>query len=168
MYNQIIEYVFIIIGALIMYMSFAKLENVYSLLPLIRESSRSWLLMYIRIQRVLIVFFLGGYFVIAITIYIGLKDISIGLVSVIFLLLAVCVYIGVIIKAKMTAEILRTIEELIPICSECKKIQNTDSDPVIQSSWIPVDQFLTQKANVKFTHGLCPVCEDKMRQAYKK
>lgn len=168
MYNQVLEYLFIIAGALILYRSFVKLEKVYSLLPLIQEPSRASLLMYIRIQRVLIIFFMAGYFTIAITMYIGLEDVSVGLVSVIFLLVAAFVYIGAIIKGKMTSEIIKTIERLIPICSDCKKIQNANSDPVNQSSWIPVDQYLTQEAKVRFTHGLCPACEDKMRQAYKK
>lgn len=169
MYNQIFEYIIIIVGALVIFRSFTRLESVYSLLPLIQEPSRKWLSMNIRIQRILLVVFLGGYFVVAITIYMGMEGLSNLIVSIILLLLSVSIYIGVKIKASMTSEILRTIKGLIPICAECKKIQSeSNTDATDQSSWMPVDQFISRKTNAKFTHGLCPSCEKEMLRKYGK
>lgn len=44
---------------------------------------------------------------------------------------------------------------LIPICSWCKKIRVEDT------SWINIDQYLTDTGFGVFTHSICPGCADK-------
>ena len=41
---------------------------------------------------------------------------------------------------------------LLPICSYCKKIRD-DSN-----RWMPVEQYITQRSEASFTHGVCPEC----------
>lgn len=44
---------------------------------------------------------------------------------------------------------------LLPICSNCKKIRNK------QNYWQPMEIFLLENFNIRFTHGICPDCSTK-------
>jgi len=46
----------------------------------------------------------------------------------------------------------KLLSELIPICSNCKKIRNDTG------SWEQVEKFLQENLDIKFTHGICPDC----------
>ena len=48
----------------------------------------------------------------------------------------------------------RRLSGLLPICSYCKAIRD-DSD-----YWHRVDEYVTEHADVKFSHGICPKCLD--------
>ena len=45
-----------------------------------------------------------------------------------------------------------TLEELLPICSHCKKILDDEGN------WQPVDDYMHRKKDVSFSHGICPNC----------
>lgn len=45
--------------------------------------------------------------------------------------------------------------ELLPICSNCKKIRNKQND------WQPVEIYFLENFNIRFTHGICPDCSGK-------
>lgn len=49
---------------------------------------------------------------------------------------------------------LNTLEGLLPICAECKKIRNS------QEEWVPVEVFVEERTEARFTHGLCPHCSE--------
>lgn len=53
---------------------------------------------------------------------------------------------------------IRTLEGLLPICANCKKIRQKESDPQRQESWLHLEKFITERSNARFTHGLCPEC----------
>lgn len=50
----------------------------------------------------------------------------------------------------------KTLEGLLPICSYCKKIRN-DKD-----YWQEVELYVEQHSGVKFSHGICPGCYEKI------
>ena len=50
-----------------------------------------------------------------------------------------------------------TLEELLPICSHCKKILNDEG------KWQPVDDYMHKKKAFSFSHGICPHC---LRELY--
>jgi hypothetical protein len=50
------------------------------------------------------------------------------------------------------------LENLLPICANCKKIKSNEGD------WQPVEQYLEENGSPPLTHGLCPDCAVKMRQ----
>ena len=58
------------------------------------------------------------------------------------------------IKAAQEAEV-RLLEELIPVCSWCKKARK-DSD-----YWQQLDEYVASKSALRFTHGICPHCRQK-------
>ncbi len=48
--------------------------------------------------------------------------------------------------------LLKILNGLLPICSNCKRIR-TDND-----HWVPIDQYVTDHSDVVFSHGLCLDC----------
>lgn len=46
------------------------------------------------------------------------------------------------------------LEGLLRVCMFCKRINAGDE-------WVPVEQYITRHADVAFSHGLCPECEER-------
>ena len=51
----------------------------------------------------------------------------------------------------------RTLTGLLPICAVCKKIRNDAND------WVVLEQYISDRSEASFSHGLCPDC---LRQHY--
>jgi uncharacterized protein (DUF3084 family) len=47
---------------------------------------------------------------------------------------------------------------LLPICSYCKKIRDDEN------YWHQVDTFIRQRSDVRFSHGVCPDCFERVMQ----
>ena len=50
----------------------------------------------------------------------------------------------------------KTLSGLVPICSSCKKIRDD------KGFWNQLESYLRDRAEVTFTHGLCPQCADEI------
>ena len=50
----------------------------------------------------------------------------------------------------------KTLSGLIPICASCKKIRDDKGD------WQRIEEYIEERTNAEFTHGLCPECVDKL------
>lgn len=48
------------------------------------------------------------------------------------------------------------LQGLLPICSYCKKIRDD------RNYWHQVEQYLSEHADARFTHSICPECLEKM------
>ena len=46
----------------------------------------------------------------------------------------------------------RTLREILPICSYCKKIRDDEN------YWQTVEGYMSQTTGMKFSHGICPTC----------
>jgi K+-sensing histidine kinase KdpD len=46
-----------------------------------------------------------------------------------------------------------TLEGLLRICSFCRKIRNEDG------AWQPLERFVAERSNTRFSHGMCPTCQ---------
>jgi hypothetical protein len=51
---------------------------------------------------------------------------------------------------------LDTLEGLLAICANCKKIKNDDG------SWQSVETYITNRTEAKFTHAVCPDCSQEL------
>lgn len=51
----------------------------------------------------------------------------------------------------------KTLQGLLPICCYCKKIRDDGN------YWHRVESYIAGHANVRFSHGICPDCSDKMK-----
>jgi DNA-binding response OmpR family regulator len=56
----------------------------------------------------------------------------------------------------------KTLQGLLPICSYCHKIR-TD-----QEVWERIENYIIQRSDVKFSHGICPACLEKVLADVKK
>lgn len=54
----------------------------------------------------------------------------------------------------------RTLRGLIPICSDCKKVRNDDG------YWQQVEHYISEHSEAQFSHGVCPTCAQRMREAF--
>jgi hypothetical protein len=50
---------------------------------------------------------------------------------------------------------------ILPICSRCKKIRLIDGNPSDPKAWKKIENFISEKASVEFSHGYCPECFEK-------
>jgi hypothetical protein len=57
---------------------------------------------------------------------------------------------------------LAEIEQLLPICSSCKKIRTDNNHPENPRSWTSIDEYLRDKKDMIFTHSICPDCMMKL------
>lgn len=58
--------------------------------------------------------------------------------------------------AQLTAALaeLRTLREILPICSYCRKIRDDDNN------WDTVEGHISRHTTTRFSHGICPDCLD--------
>jgi hypothetical protein len=49
-------------------------------------------------------------------------------------------------------ENIKTLQGLIPMCSNCKKIRDD------KGFWSQVEEYIVGHTNAEFTHGICPDC----------
>jgi hypothetical protein len=62
------------------------------------------------------------------------------------------------------SEVQITLQGILPICCKCKKIRSVDADHKDPLAWKRIEDFLSEKINVGFSHGLCPECfEEEMK-----
>ena len=109
---QIIGSLLVFLGAGIMLVSLVRVRSVIKATELIAEGSRSFILKSLRIHRLLIVFFLCGYVVVACAFLIGLSSVSTVFSGVILLLGAVFVLLGINLQKRMSSELRITIDDL--------------------------------------------------------
>lgn len=57
-------------------------------------------------------------------------------------------------------ENIRTLGELLPICSNCKSIRDD------KGYWQAVDRYISSHTDTKVSHGICPDCIDKLYPEY--
>ena len=48
---------------------------------------------------------------------------------------------------------IKTLQEIVPICSKCKKIRDD------KGFWQQVESYISQHSKASFSHALCPECE---------
>jgi PAS domain S-box-containing protein len=52
----------------------------------------------------------------------------------------------------------RRLEEYLPICSYCKRVQNDEN------YWSQIETYITQRTGSKWSHKVCPECASKLVQ----
>jgi len=61
-----------------------------------------------------------------------------------------------ILELKETLAEVKTLKGFIPICSNCKKIRSDEG------YWRQIEEYIEKYSDAKFSHGLCPGCEEKL------
>ena len=65
------------------------------------------------------------------------------------------------LNAKLQQRV-NTLENFLPICSNCKKIRKPDSDPEKMDSWEQIETYISHKTSSQFSHSICPECMKKL------
>ena len=55
---------------------------------------------------------------------------------------------------------IRTLGGFIPICASCKRIRDDDG------KWVSIEEYISDRSGVEFTHGICPECSEKLYPGY--
>ena len=79
----------------------------------------------------------------------------------IFILLIINI-IKSIREVKSAEKRINELETLLPICSNCKKIRTDNDKPMDPESWTTIEEYLHDKNDMQFTHGICPDCIKKL------
>jgi hypothetical protein len=144
--------------------SIIRSKHVLKTMPLIPRRLRGRIAQLVNMHRLLMCFFLVGYIVVLVSFTIQLIQVSNVFVSVIFLLGAVFVFMGVSIEVQLLEQIQRTVSGLLPICSVCKKVRNPERDTADPTAWEDIEEYIATRVHVGLTHGYCPACHAKIMQ----
>jgi PleD family two-component response regulator len=60
------------------------------------------------------------------------------------------------LELKHAREEIISLRGIIPICASCKKIRNDEG------FWASVETYLETRTDARFSHGICPDCEEKL------
>ena len=55
-------------------------------------------------------------------------------------------------------EKVKILEGLLPICAWCKKIRDDEGKESGTGDWVEIEQYIHQRSNADFTHGVCQEC----------
>lgn len=153
-----INFFLILLGAIIMLIGILRAGDSLDYVPLVPENHRKHIKLYLLLHRGLMAFFLCGYLVVLASFALHFHLFSETFVSVIFLFGAVFVFIGISLQSRLLAEFQTTLTGILPICSRCKKVRPEDGDPNDMRAWERIDEYISQKSEVAFSHGYCPGC----------
>ena len=145
-------------GSVVMLISIFKSKMLLRATPFVRPDNRRLVERLLSLHRLLMFFFLLGYFVVLLAFLFNFHFVSDTSVSVIFFFGAIFVWVGISVQSRLLSEMSSTLRGLLPICACCKKIRiehGLEEDP---SAWKNVEDYIAEKAAVNFTHGLCPHC----------
>jgi len=85
--------------------------------------------------------------------YFGLLGMGLGLMNAFYLL-----------TLKGMRSRVKSLEDLLPICSYCKKIRDDQGHIGKQGAWYKVEHYLHQTVRTDFTHGICPDCYSQLER----
>lgn len=60
------------------------------------------------------------------------------------------------VELNRSREQIKTLEGMIPICSNCRKVRDGDG------YWKKVEEYISEKTNSTFSHGICDDCAKKL------
>jgi hypothetical protein len=66
-------------------------------------------------------------------------------------------FIKIIKHEKAKEKHIQELEQLLPLCSQCKKYRTGDGQ------WLPIEQYLIDSNGQRVTHGICPQCAELYR-----
>ena len=53
---------------------------------------------------------------------------------------------------------IKTLRGILATCSYCNNIRPDNIGPKEAISWLPIEKFIEQNSDAKFSHGICPDC----------
>lgn len=66
--------------------------------------------------------------------------------------------VGKCLAGRTLRQTVRLYESLLSICSECKKVRDSEPDENGHAHWISIEQFVSKTTGSALSHGICPEC----------
>jgi hypothetical protein len=145
-------------GAIIMLISIVGTKGLMKALHFVPERQRRRITLYLELHRALMAFFLCCYLVVLAAFVFNYSFVSETFVSIIFFFGAVFVFVGVSVQSRLLSEVQNTLQGILPICCKCNKIRSVGANQKDPLAWKRIEEFLTERTKVDFSHGLCPDC----------
>ena len=57
---------------------------------------------------------------------------------------------------------IKKLEGIVPICANCKKMLTEGGNPKSPNAWVSLEEYISERTDASFSHGLCPECIKKM------
>jgi hypothetical protein len=133
-----------------------KAKSLVQATSFLSEKHRKHINKQLAFHRLLMVFFLCGYVIVILALAFEISVISQLFISLIFFLGAVFVLMGIMIQSRLLSQLATTLKGLIPICSKCHKVRDDEG------YWHHVDQYISQRSDVEFSHSICKQCSDEL------
>jgi len=70
-----------------------------------------------------------------------------------FMILVVAVFV-ILYTGRLFSQI-KYLEDFMVICASCKKVK-------VGEEWVQIEQIISEKSDVKFSHGICENCAQKL------
>lgn len=156
--QTIVNLLMILAGAIVMLVSILRYQGVMQTLPFVPERHRKHIQLYLFVHRGLMVVFLIGYLSVTGAIALKWPLFSETFISIIFLLGAMYVFIGIVIQSRLLTEVQSTLQGIVPICAQCKKVRAESGDPRDLTRWKNIEAFIADRTDAVFSHGVCPEC----------
>lgn len=83
------------------------------------------------------------------TLFFAVASSAANVIGILFLIYG---FIRIIKYQKEEEKLVKNLETLLPICSNCKKYR-TD-----EGQWMPIEKYLVESGAPRLTHGICPDC----------
>lgn len=148
----------ILVGTGVLVASLIRTQMLFEAIPLILSKSRDPVVRMLRLYRHLLLFIILGYLVVVAGLSSGLWDLSTLVMGAIFFFFSAYSFLASRLQATLFKELEKTLHGLVPICVACKKIQTTG--PNGKENWVPIETFISERTDARFTHGYCPACAD--------
>jgi Protein of unknown function (DUF3365) len=70
--------------------------------------------------------------------------------------------VGLTQTVQATEQKVRTLESILPMCMNCKKIRKEGAAATDQAGWVPVADYIRDHSESEVSHGICPECMEKL------
>lgn len=70
--------------------------------------------------------------------------------------------VGLTQSLQETQRRVRTLEGILPMCMNCKKIRKEGAAATDPAAWVPVAEYIRDCSEAEVSHGICPECMQKL------
>ncbi len=151
----------IFVGAVILFISILKTKGIMKTLPLVPQRQRKLMKRQLVLHRALMIFFLIGYLLVLGAGILSYPFVTESFVSAIFFGGAIFAFTSIVLQSQFLTEVQTTLHGIVPICGHCKKIRVVGGESKDPKAWKEIESYISEKADVDFSHGYCPSCFEK-------
>jgi hypothetical protein len=92
--------------------------------------------------------------------YFDHEHLIVGGITAVVTTIIYMVTIGYIRLLNSALTTIQTLEDILPVCSYCKRIRKPNADPALPDSWQLLEDYFGERTSSSFSHGICPTCMD--------